>query len=305
MTALNVEPIRMTDAPAPVTSAATRYALPSRRRDRVFWLSVVVLVVIGLIGLVGPWLPGIDAKTQDLRARFTPPVWAEGGTWDHPLGTDQLGRDMLSQLVAGARLSLIIAVGAVVIAGVFGTVVGVVAGYYRGAVDMVISRLIDAQLAFPVLLLAIAIIAARGRSLAVLVVVLAVIGWSRYARLTRADAIALRERPFILGLRAAGLPPWRIIFRHVVPNLMNTVIVLTSLEVGTMILGESALSFLGLGVVSPDVSWGSMLSGGREYISSAWWVVAFPGLAITVTVLAINLVGDGLRMRYDPRKRTR
>jgi peptide/nickel transport system permease protein len=178
-----------------------------------------------------------------------------------------------------------------------------VAGYLRGWSDAAISRLIEAQLALPAILLAMSIIVSAGRSLTILVLVLAIIGWAQYARVIRAATLGLRERPFILGLRAAGAPTWRIILRHIFPNIGSTFVVLTTLEVGAMILAESALSFLGLGVVEPDVSWGAMLADGREFLRDAWWLVAIPGAFITLVVLLVNLLGDALRTTYDVRRR--
>ncbi len=275
-----------------------------RSGNRSLWLMGLPLLLLGLLVVVAPLLPLADPGLQDLRGRLIPPIFLEGGTWEHPLGTDQLGRDLLARVIYGGRLTFVIAIAAVLVGSVFGTLLGMIAGYRRGWIDTIISRVVDAQLALPFILLAIAIIVSRGRSLVVLVAVLAIISWAQYARVIRAEALSLRERPFILGLRAAGASPIRIILRHIFPNIGGTVLVLATLEVGTMILAESALSFLGLGVVPPDISWGGMLAGGREFIQDAWWVVTFPGIAITFVVMSINLLGDALRARYDPRKRT-
>jgi len=275
-----------------------------RSGNRALWLMGLPLLLLGLLVVAAPLLPLADPGLQDLRARLLPPIFLEGGTWEHPLGTDQLGRDLLARVIYGGRLTFVIAIAAVLVGSVFGTLLGMIAGYRRGWIDTIISRVVDAQLALPFILLAIAIIVSRGRSLVVLVAVLAIISWAQYARVIRAEALSLRERPFILGLRAAGASPIRIILRHIFPNIGGTVLVLATLEVGTMILAESALSFLGLGVVPPDISWGGMLAGGREFIQDAWWVVTFPGIAITSVVMSINLLGDALRARYDPRKRT-
>lgn len=275
-----------------------------RSGNRSLWLLGLPLLLLGLLVVAAPLLPLADPGLQDLRGRLIPPIFLEGGTWEHPLGTDQLGRDLLARVIYGGRLTFVIAIAAVLVGSVFGTLLGMVAGYRRGWIDTIISRVVDAQLALPFILLAIAIIVSRGRSLVVLVAVLAIISWAQYARVIRAEALSLRERPFILGLRAAGASPIRIILRHIFPNIGGTVLVLATLEVGTMILAESALSFLGLGVVPPDISWGGMLAGGREFIQDAWWVVTFPGIAITFVVMSINLLGDTLRARYDPRKRT-
>jgi peptide/nickel transport system permease protein len=252
---------------------------------------------------VATWLPITEPNKQDLQNRFVPPFWMDGGSLNHPFGTDQLGRDVFSRIIHGGRLTFLIAFAAVLFGSVFGTLLGMVAGYLRGWSDAAISRLIEAQLALPAILLAMSIIVSAGRSLTILVLVLAIIGWAQYARVIRAATLGLRERPFILGLRAAGAPTWRIILRHIFPNIGSTFVVLTTLEVGAMILAESALSFLGLGVVEPDVSWGAMLADGREFLRDAWWLVAIPGAFITLVVLLVNLLGDALRTTYDVRRR--
>lgn len=269
--------------------------------------NLTVVVLGGLLGAVvllaifGPMLPLPDPNAQDLRGRLQPPTFWIGGS-EHPLGTDQIGRDILARLVEGARLTVVIAVLAVGLGGVVGTCAGMLAGYHGGWVDKVISRVVDAQLAVPFLLIAMSIISTNGRSLAALVIVLSIFVWARYARLVRADVLSLSARPFIPALRSSGLPNWRILIFHVLPNIGGTVLVVTTLEVGMIIISESALSFLGLGVVAPDISWGAMLADGRASMRDAWWVVAFPGLAITLVVLSVNLLGDALRVRYDPRK---
>ena len=218
-----------------------------RSGNRALWLMGLPLLLLGLLVVAAPLLPLADPGLQDLRGRLIPPIFMEGGTWEHPLGTDQLGRDLLARVIYGGRLTFVIAVAAVLVGSVFGTLLGMIAGYRRGWIDTIISRVVDAQLALPFILLAIAIIVSRGRSLVVLVAVLAIISWAQYARVIRAEALSLRERPFILGLRAAGASPIRIILRHIFPNIGGTVLVLATLEVGTMILADSALSFLGLG----------------------------------------------------------
>ena len=279
----------------------------TRRRRRLGGAApfVIPLLVIGLVCFLAPVIfPLKGPNDQDLNAIFLPPV-GFGGDWAHPLGTDQLGRDLLARMIYGGRLSFEIAIAGVVCAGLIGATAGIAAGYLRGWVDVVVTRLIDAQLALPFLLLAIAIIATRGQSLPVLIGVLAIAGWAQYARVLRAETLALRERPFITGLRATGMSTSRIIVFHVLPNLLPTVVVIATLEVGTMIIGEGALSFLGLGVTAPSVSWGLMLAEGRNYLQQGWWLVVFPGVAIGVVVLLANLGGDSLRSSYDPRKAIR
>ena len=275
-----------------------------RRRTAAFWLALpiaVVAVAVFVLPLTG-LLP--DAG-QDLDATRRPPGFLAGGSWSHPLGTDKLGQDLLTQFVEAGRLTIMIGlVGAIVAIGP-GTLLGLLAGYFRGLVDRVISVLIDAQLALPFILVALAIIANRGSSLPVLFLVLALTGWAVCARVTRSATLAIRERQFVLGLRAAGASELRIVFRHILPNLGGTIVALGTLQVGTAILIESALSFLGLGVVPPMNSWGSLLAAGQDELSQAWWIAFFPGLAVTLLVLAVNLLGDALLTHHDPRKRRR
>jgi peptide/nickel transport system permease protein len=261
------------------------------------------LAAIAAVCLAAPLLPLHDPQLQVLSNALVPPAWLEGGTWSHPLGTDHLGRDVLARILHGGRLTFVIAIAGMLAGAIPGTLVGLLSGFYRGVVDGVLSRLVEAQLALPFILLAIAIIAARGRSIGVLVSVLALIGWAYYARVVRAETMSLRERPFVLGLRCAGVPTPRILFQHLLPNLANTVLVLTTLQMGTVILAESTLSFLGLGVVSPQISWGAMLADGRDQISQAWWIATLPGLAITIVVLLVNLLGDAMSSWLDPKKR--
>lgn len=293
----------MTLAIEPVPEIEEASAPLLRGRSAVFWLSLPLLVIavaVVVLPLTG-WLA--DPQDQDLGNTLAPPVFLDGGTWDHPLGTDKLGHDELAQLVQGGRLTLLIGlIGAAVAIGP-GTLVGLLAGYRRGWVDVVISRVIDAQLALPFMLIALAILASQGNSLPVLILVLAITGWAPCARVTRSVAMTVREQHFVLGLRSAGASERRIIFRHVLPNLSGTIVALGTLQVGTAILVESALSFLGLGILPPDISWGAMLAAGQDVMSQAWWVAAFPGIAITVVVLLVNMLGDALLTQYDPRKR--
>lgn len=292
--------------PATVGDPAPRRLWPRRstqRRSRaVLWLGVP-LAAIALACLLGPIvLPLPPANEQDLAAALRPPVF-DGGSWSHPLGTDKLGRDMLARLLEGGRLTLFIGVAGMVLAIVPGTIMGLIAGYGGGRVDAAIARLIDAQLALPFVLVALAIISNRGPSVGVLLLVLALTGWAVCARVVRAQAMSLRERPFILGLRAAGASPARIVARHLLPNLGGILVVLATLQVGTAILVESALSFLGMGVVAPAISWGAILASGKDVLAQAWWVTTFPGIGITVTVILVNLLGDALLSHHDPTKR--
>ncbi|MFG2043498.1 ABC transporter permease [Dactylosporangium sp. NPDC048998] len=275
-----------------------------RGRTSVFWLSLP-LVVAAVAVFVLPLTGLLPEAGQDLAATRRPPGFLGGGSWAHPLGTDKLGQDVLTQFITAGRLTIMIGlVGAVVAIGP-GTLLGLLAGYFRGWVDRVISVLIDAQLALPFILIALAIISNRGSSLPVLFLVLALTGWAVCARVTRSATLAIRERQFVFGLRAAGASESRIVFRHILPNLAGTIVALGTLQVGTAILVESALSFLGLGVVPPMHSWGSMLASGQDELSQAWWIAFFPGLAITLLVLLVNLLGDALLTHHDPRKRRR
>ncbi|WP_343446480.1 ABC transporter permease [Micromonospora schwarzwaldensis] len=289
----------------PVVAAVPPPRRAGRRgRTSVFWLAVP-LVVAAVAVFVLPLTGLLPEAGQDLAATRRPPAFLDGGTWAHPLGTDKLGQDLLTQFVSAGRLTIVIGlVGALVAIGP-GTLLGLLAGYFRGGVDRVISILIDAQLALPFILVALAIIANRGSSLPVLFLVLALTGWAVCARVTRAATLAIRERQFVIGLRAAGASEPRIVFRHILPNLAGTIVALGTLQVGTAILVESALSFLGLGVVPPMNSWGSMLASGQDELSQAWWIAFFPGLAITLLVLLVNLLGDALLTHHDPRKRRR
>lgn len=278
---------------------------PARRgRTPVFWLALPLAVVAALLFIL-PMTGLLPEGGQNLAATRQPPAFVEGGSWAHPLGTDKLGQDVLTQFVSAGQLTVVIGlIGALVAIGP-GVLLGVLAGYFRGWADRVVSILIDATLALPFILVALAIIANRGSSLPVLIIVLALTGWAVCARVARSATLAVRERQFVLGLRAAGASETRIVLRHILPNLAGTIVALGTLQVGTAILVESALSFLGLGVVPPLTSWGSMLASGQDELSQAWWIALFPGLAITLLVLLVNLLGDALLTHHDPRKRSR
>ncbi|MEN3149713.1 ABC transporter permease [Neorhizobium sp. IRAMC:178] len=264
---------------------------------------VLGALLVGVIALAvifsGVIFPG-GAEKIDLMSRLVPPFTKPA----HVLGTDPLGRDVLARVMAGGKISLL--VGFVSVAGgvVFGTVMGLVAGYYRGIWDMLVMRFADIQLAMPFILLAITFIAIVGGGLANTIILLIVSQWVQYARLVRGSVLTLREREFILSARAIGVKDWRIIVQHLLPNLIGPVIVLMTLNVATNILLESSLTFLGLGIDPTIPSWGGMLAEGRTYLQTAWWVSVFPGLAILLTVLGLNLLGDWLRDSLDPTGRT-
>jgi peptide/nickel transport system permease protein len=257
-----------------------------------------IAVCAALPWQLAPHLP----DEQELAERLTPPWWSAGGSAAHPFGTDQLGRDVLSRVVHGARVSVVVALAALAISGTVGVGIGLLAGYFGGRLDDWIMRIADVQLSIPYVLLAIAVIAVIGARTGNVVLVLALYGWVAYARLVRGQTLALREAEFVGACRVIGATDWRIIARHILPNVMSGVLVVGSFELAGIVMLESSMSFLGLGIQPPAVSWGVMLADGRTHLlGGAWWVVTFPGLAITATVLSVNVLGDWLRDAFDPR----
>ena len=271
----------------------------ARRRTALFGAIVVALVIA--TALVAPWLSPFDPVAQDIGHRLQPPGWRDAAGVLHPIGTDHLGRDLLARVIFGAQPALLVASAAVLISGVLGMVAGLLGGYFGGRVDDVLMRLADVQLAFPFILLAIAVIGVLGPSLPTIIVVIGVSSWVVYARVVRGAVLTLREREFVQAARALGGGDARIVVRHILPNAFAPWLVVATLDMARVIVIESALSFLGLGVQPPAPTWGGMLADGRVYITTAWWLATFPGLAILVTVLGINLFGDGLRDTLDPR----
>jgi peptide/nickel transport system permease protein len=262
-----------------------------------------VLGAMVLLALLAPVLAPHPLTAMDLAHRLAPPLWDTRGASTHPLGTDALGRDIATRVLHGARTSLGIAGAAVLLAAALGIVLGLVSGYAGSWADALIMRLADVQLSFPYLLLAIAVMALLKPSLANLIVVLVLRSWVVYARLIRVVTLSAREREYVAAARGLGAAGARIVFRHIAPNVVGPSIVVSSFQLAELIIVESSLSFLGLGVQPPTPSWGGMVSEGREYIGTAWWLSAFPGLAIVVTVLGANLFGDALRRALDPRLR--
>jgi len=293
-------------APPLEVAAAARLAEGSRvwrklvRNPAALAGAVVLVLVIGA-AVFAPWVAPQDPARQSLIRRFTPPIWAEGGKSAHVLGTDQVGRDILSRIVYGARVSLLVGVAAVAVSLTVGVTLGLLAGFLHGRVDTVITTVVDVWLSFPQLLLALAFVAALGPSPTTIIVVLGLTGWERYTRVVRAEVLALREKDFVEAARAMGASAARTILRHLLPNTFSSIIVLSTLQVAQAILQEAALSFLGVGSGSAYPTWGQMIALGRDFVSVAWWLSTFPGLAILVTVLAINLIGDRLRDALDPR----
>jgi peptide/nickel transport system permease protein len=262
--------------------------------------AAVLLLVVGA-AVFAPWVAPHDPARQSLIRRFTPPIWTEAGKSAHVLGTDQVGRDILSRIIHAARISLIVGIAAVVVSLTVGVTLGLLSGFLHGRVDTVIMTVVDVTLSFPQLLLALAFVAALGPSLTTIIVVLGLTGWERYTRVVRAEVLALREKDFVEAARALGASSTRMLLRHLLPNTFSSIIVLSTLQVAQAILQEAALSFLGVGTGSAYPTWGHMIALGRDFVSVAWWLPTFPGLAILLTVLAINLVGDRLRDALDPR----
>ena len=286
-----------------VLSEVAASAAPAARSRNIPYVSLGIIAVFVLLALLAPLLRLADPHDQSLRNRFKPPVWEEGGSWKHALGTDRLGRDMLSRIVWGSRVSLAAGVVTVLVASAFGAAVGLVAGYYGGRVDAALMRMTDATMSFPVILLALILAVTVGPSFTNVVVAIAVILWARYARVIRGQVLTLMHLDFIAQARLAGAGAWRIITRHLFPNTFNTLVVLVTLQIGYVIIVEASLSFLGAGIPPPTPAWGSMIAEGREFVTSAWWVSMFPGLAILLVVLAFNLLGDWLRDTFDPKLR--
>lgn len=291
-------------AEAPPTSrraSPVRRLLQAATRSRSMAVGGVLLAVVVLACAFGPPLLGIDPDATDLLARFLPPVWSEGGMWRHPLGTDNLGRDILARILAGGRISLVVAICTVLVAVAIGLTLGVIAGYFGGRIDALIMRVGDLFLAYPFMLLTISVIAILGPSLSNLIIVLALSDWVTYARTVRGSVMSVKEKEFVTAARSIGARHASIIRRHIIPNVLSPVLVLGTVRAANYIIWESGLSFLGMGVPPPTPTWGMMLSEGRNYILEAWWLATLPGVAIMITILSINLLGDGLRDALDPR----
>lgn len=283
-----------------------RHKAPLYQTFRRHWpaiIGAVVVVIVMVAAITAPWIAPHDPTRQDLRDQFVPPFWQREGDLDHLLGTDQLGRDILSRLIYGARVSLIVGFSAVLLSGTLGVILGVVAGYYGGLTDTIIMRLVELQLTFPFMLLALLVLAVFGGGLRNIVIVLSIASWAAYSRVVRAEVMSARERLYVEAARSLGMSDLRLLVRHILPNTLSPVIVLATFSIAAMIVQESALSFLGLGIPPDQPSWGGMLADGRNYLTVAWWLGVFPGLAILIVVLAMNLVGDWLRDLMDPKVR--
>lgn len=275
-------------------------------REKPTLVAVIFLVALVFAAIFAPLIVPHDPEAQSLMLRNMPPMTdAEAGGVPHVLGNDQLGRDLLSRLIYGARISLAVGVAGAVFSGIVGVTLGLIAGYYRGVVDDIIMRVVDTQMGFPSLMTALLVLYVLGPGVWKVILVLAVTRWMVFARVTRGLVLSLREEVFVDAARTTGCSDPRILFRHILPNLLSPLLVLVTLEVATMMLTEASLSFLGLGIQPPQSSWGLMLAQGRAYVTTAWWLVTFPGLAILFTALSLNLIATWVRAVTDPVTRWR
>lgn len=263
--------------------------------------AAAIITLLLVCAVFSPWIAPQDPTRQNVSAGLKPPCWQQGGSSKYILGTDNLGRDILSRIIYGARVSVIVGFVGVLLSGIVGTLLGIIAGYFGGKIDAVIMRFTDMMLSLPFILVAIAIIGAVGPSLINIIIVLGITQWVGYTRIVRFEAMSLSKSEFIEMAVICGCKWWRILLVHILPNVLNTAVVLATLDVGKMIIFEAAFSFLGLGVRPPTVTWGAMLADGRSYLTVAWWIATFPGIAICITVLGGNLLGDWLRDELDPR----
>jgi peptide/nickel transport system permease protein len=263
-------------------------------------ITIIIFIIFGVFGkLIAPH----DPTGTSFRLALTPPAWMNGGLWTYPLGTDHLGRDILSRMIVGAGASLEVGIMVVVFSGLLGASLAILGGYLGGKVDMLIMRLVDMVLSMPFLILAVTLAAILGASKYNLIIILAGVSWAWYSRVLRSEVLKLKEGDFIRLAIVAGCSKSRIMLRHIFPNIVNSLVVLATLSLGVVIIAEASLSFLGLGIPPPDPAWGSMINEGRNYIGQAWWVSLWPGIAILLVVLSFNLLGDWFRVRLDPKFR--
>lgn len=300
MTSLSFRTSRTPTAQSPSRGRRRPALLLRMVTDPAALIGAVVLVCVVVTAVFAPAIAPHGPNQQSIQDSLLPPAWEHGGSSKYLLGTDRIGRDVLSRTIYGARVSLLIGVAAVAIALLIGVTLGVLAGYFGGPLDSVIMRLTDMQLAIPYILLAIVVAAAVGPSVLTIILVLSATRWVVYARVTRGEALALRERDFVRASISLGAGHWRIIRRDILPNLISSIVVIATIEVSIVILAEASLSFLGLGIPPAIPSWGGMLADGRDYLATGWWLSVFPGLGLMLTVLSINLLGNWLRDTLDP-----
>jgi len=262
-----------------------------------------VILIFIFLAVMGQSIAPYPANQMDLPARFVPPFWQDSGSMKHVLGTDDMGRDILSRIIVGTRVSFIVSLLSLTLGGVLGTAIGIVSGYYGGRIDSILMRTADATLAFPIILLAMLMAVALGPSLQNVVISLSIVLWARYARVVRGEVLSYKEYDFVALARVAGASGFRIMWKHLFPNIRSTLLVLLTLQVGWVIIVEASLSFIGAGIPGPDPVWGSMISKGRNYVTTAWWIPFFPGVAVAIVCLSFNMFGDWLREALDPRMR--
>ncbi|WP_248446542.1 ABC transporter permease [Sinorhizobium meliloti] len=287
----------------PVSTRVLREGISELWHDKAAAIGLAFILLIVFLALFAPLVAPYDPAAQSILARLKPPVWMERGTWDHLLGTDNLGRDVLSRMIWGARATLTIGAVTCLLAGILGTVIGLWAGFMGGRTDSILMRLVDIQVSFPGILLILLVVAVLGPGVWTLVAVLSVTNWMVYARLVRGIVSSSRQTPYVEAAEVIGCRPARVIFRHILPNIVSPLLTLAILEFTNIVLAEAAVSFLGFGVQPPATSWGLDVASGRDYLFMAWWLVTFPGLAIVVTVLSINLFANWLRVTTDPEER--
>ena len=276
--------------------------MPAGRRQ-LPWFPGAILAALVVAAIFAPYLSPHSPTDGDITRKLIPPVWTEQGSGEHPLGTDRFGRDVLSRIIYGSRISLAVSLIAIFVAGTLGTMLGLISGYRGGLTDAALMRLTDVGLSLPIVLIAVVMVAVSEPSLRNVILVIALLLWPRFARQVRAETLAIREQDFVALAVVAGRSSAWIIRRHIFPNVVPTLLVITTLQVGFVILLEGTLSFLGVGVPPPNPAWGLMIADGRGFLATAWWISLFPGLAMLLTVLAVNLMGDWLRDHLDPRLR--
>jgi len=272
-------------------------------RDLSFVFPATIALIVIFVAVTAPWIAPRGYYEMKLPHKLRPPFWQQGGSLKYPLGTDSLGRDILSRMIGGARISLVASMLSILIGAIVGISIGVFSAYRGGVVDAVLMRVCDGFLSFPMILLAMILAIATGPSMRTVVLAIGLVVWARYARVIRSEALSLKERDFVAYARMVRCSELRILMRHLLPNLMGTILVLATLQIGWAIVVEASLSFIGAGIPAPQPSWGGMVASGREYIGMAWWLTFFPGMAIAITVLAFNFLGDWLRDHLDPKLR--
>jgi len=264
-------------------------------------LGLIIVLLVVLTAPLASVLAPHDPAYMDASNMLAPPAWSEGGSMEHILGTDNLGRDILSRIIYGTQVSLLVGITSVVIAGIIGAIMGLISGYYGGFIDTVVMRLVDAFLAIPGILITLVILSIVGPGLWTLIIVLGVTNWVGYARIVRSEVLSVKEREYVKAAQSIGVRDAKIMMKHLLPNVASSFIVVSTLSVASTIIAEASLSFLGMGIQPPTVSWGIMLNSGKDYLAESWWVATFPGLAITFTTLGIIFLGDWLRDVLDPR----